>query len=399
MTTPAHDPRSSAPGGLVGPPARTAPFDARPLTEPVDRAEAKRLHEELKRRYPAARPHTATIVVFALVGGVFLLVGVPIVITMISVASSMARSGFGFGAVTLLPGLFVVAAIVFIIARQFGGANKERRYRLHRFAQANAMTYLPVLNAPKLPGMIFRLGSQRRATDLLRGERPRFVEFANYRYTTGSGKDSKTHTWGYVAIHLDTPLPHIVLDARGNNSLFGSNLPATFDRGQRLSLEGDFDRHFTLYCPQGYERDALYLFTPDIMARFMDNAGQLDVEIVDDWLFLYTKRQVSTTDPATWAWLFSVVSALMDKLAQWGRWRDERLAAAAGAVGAHSPAEGGAAGLPVQNPALVRPPKGVARPGQRLQRGVSWGSVIAIGMAVLFWLLQVFGSGFDLLGR
>ena len=93
------------------------------------------------------------------------------------------------------------------------------------------------------------------------------------------------------------PLPHIVLDSTGNNSVFGSNLPVTFDADQLLGLEGDFDRHFSLYCPADYERDALYLFTPDIMARFIDNAAVLDVEIVDDWLFLYGKRQVLHARP------------------------------------------------------------------------------------------------------
>ena len=60
------------------------------------------------------------------------------------------------------------------------------------------------------------------------------------------------------------------------------------------------------------------------MARFIDHAAALDVEIVDDWLFLYGRRAFSTLDPATWAWLFSVVGALLDKFAQWSRWRDER---------------------------------------------------------------------------
>ena len=166
--------------------------------------------------------------------------------------------------------------------------SQERWYRLNRFAEANGMQYIPNLPGPGLPGMIFGVGSARAASDLLRGEQPRFVEFGNYRYTTGSGKNRTTHTWGYVAIKLDVPLPNIVLDATGNNGLFGaSNLAAAFDRDQRLSLEGDFDTYFSLYCPQGYERDALYLFTPDIMARFVDNAAALDVEIVDDWLFLY----------------------------------------------------------------------------------------------------------------
>ena len=124
----------------------------------------------------------------------------------------------------------------------------------------------------------------------MRGDRPRFVEFANYRYTTGSGKNKTTHTWGYVAVKLDVPLPHIVLDAKGNNGIFGSNLPATFDKDQRLSLEGDFDEYFSLYCPQGYEPDALYLFTPDIMARFIDNVRSLSIDPVvvrQNWLKAY----------------------------------------------------------------------------------------------------------------
>src|ERR1044071_8257923 len=128
----------------------------------------------------------------------------------------------------------------------------------------------------------------RRWTGRVRGTRPRFVEFGNYQYTVQSGKNSTTYRWGYVAVKLDVPLPNIVLDALGNNG-FGSNLPASFQRAQRLSLEGDLDQHFTLYCPEGYEQDALYLFTPDIMARFIDHAAELDVEIVDDWMFLYAK--------------------------------------------------------------------------------------------------------------
>ena len=46
----------------------------------------------------------------------------------------------------------------------------------------------------------------------MRGTAPRFVEFANYTYITGSGKNQSTHRWGYVAIKLDVPLPNIVLD-------------------------------------------------------------------------------------------------------------------------------------------------------------------------------------------
>ena len=157
------------------------------------------------------------------------------------------------------------------------------------------------------------------------------------------------------------------------------------------------------------------------MARFIDNAAELDVEIVDDWLFLYGRRQFSTLDPATWAWLFSVVGALLDKFAQWARWRDDRLAAAppsipdadslgaasvaaevAGEVAGTGAVAGGQAAastVPFTPPLdALRPPPGVAAPGRRLQRRVPWLPIIIIGAFALFWILSQAGVFGALLG-
>ena len=338
----------SVPPGDAGS-ASSYPFDARPLVEPVPPGAARAFVQELRRTGRLmSSPFTGVLIVVVIAFVVVVVFG-SVAVTMISaVIGAMGAGVEGGGGTAFVFALFpllvvgIIAAVgisLFVRGARTGG---ERMYRLDGFARANAMQYVPRLDAPALPGMIFSIGNTRHSADLVRGERPRFVEFANYRYTTGSGKNQQTHHWGYVAVKLDTPLPHIVLDATGNNGLFGSNLPLTFDKDQRLSLEGDFDRYFSLYCPADYERDALYLFTPDIMARFIDNAAALDVEIVDDWLFLYAKRDFSTVDPATWAWLFSVVGALLDKFAQWARWRDERLAAAAAAGSPDASAPGAA---------------------------------------------------------
>ncbi|WP_442574290.1 hypothetical protein ACSBPH_10520 [Microbacterium sp. F51-2R] len=393
----------------------SVPFDARPLTEPVDpgavRAHVQRLRASGRtpRVFGSASSVVAIIVVVfvvAIVGGSFVMVFVSVIA---SVISSAGATGWGAGLIAVVPLVIVAGLLALAVFGVIVGTRRqhERWYRLDRFARANAMSYMPVLAAPPLPGMIFGIGSAREARDLVRGEKPRFVEFANYRYTTGSGKNKTTHRWGYVAVKLDVPLPNIVLDATGNDSFLGSNLPASFDRAQRQHLEGDFDEHFALYCPEGYERDALYLFTPDIMARFIDNAAALDVEIVDDWLFLYARRDFSTLDPATWAWLFSVVGALLDKLAQWARWRDDRLRAqgtpwvtdAAAAVdGPSLPSRGSTPGVaaagstPFAAPAaLLRPPPGVAPQGRRLNRRVSWVTIVAMVLVIGFWILSQTG--------
>ena len=93
---------------------------------------------------------------------------------------------------------------------------------------------------------------------------------------------------------------------------------------QRLSLEGGFDRHFQLYCPIGYEADALYLFTPDVMARLLDHVRGFDVEIVDDWLLLVSTDDLVTTRPQDWRDIADAVDALDDRVERWARWQETR---------------------------------------------------------------------------
>lgn len=353
----------------------TPNFEA--LTGPVDPAAVRAYDDELKKApKPAMSGFSKFLGYFVIVAGICLVVGMAGVISNAigqSVSSTNPTLGIVINVITLaiIVGGLVIAVV--LLARRI----RIHRYRLGTFARDNGMTYQPVVADPPLPGMIFSQGHSRQAKDAVSGVASRFVQFANYEFTTGSGKSRTVHKWGYVAVRLGTPLPHIVLDAVGNNGFFGSNLPVAFDRDQRLSLEGDFDKYFILTCPDGYERDALYLFTPDIMARFIDNAAELDVEIVDDWLFFYAKRQFVTLDPATWAWLFSVTGAMSDKLDQWEQWRDERLVA-----------EPASTALPfATTPELVTPPAGVATPGRRLRRRTPWVFVAFGILALVVWFL------------
>ena len=370
---------------MTAPQPRSGPsFDAAPLTDPVDPKAVSAFAAELKSRGASETSLSSVIAIVVMV--LIAAIAVPVLVTtVVSMLTTPGGSGIATIGLLLFCGAAFVGGVIGVIGWRRA---RETRYRLNRFAQANGMSYEGRVASPSLPGMIFSLGSSRLSTDLVRGTRPRFVEFGNYQYTVRSGKNSTTYRWGYVAVKLDVPLPNIVLDAKGNNG-FGSNLPASFQKEQRLSLEGDFDQYFTLYCPEGYERDALYLFSPDIMARFIDNAAELDVEIVDDWVFLYTQRKVSTLDPATWAWLFGAVGALITKFDQWARWRDDRLllesptASAASPVAPHEASDR----LPFAPPAgLLSPPPGVAHQGRRLKRSVQWIPILFVIGIAAFWI-------------
>jgi len=83
-----------------------------------------------------------------------------------------------------------------------------------------------------------------------------------------------------LGVPLPRPLPNIALLRRFDPPF------SRLDPRTAYAMGSEFDEHFTLLCPPGYERDALYLFTPDVMAAMIDDAGAAlwGAEVVDDWL-------------------------------------------------------------------------------------------------------------------
>lgn len=198
--------------------------------------------------------------------------------------------------------------------------------RQDRFARANGLAFSPRDPNPSYPGAIFQLGDSRVAIDHFWAPSGRALDFGNYRYSTGSGRDRTIRTWGFLALRLDRNLPHMLLDSRHNNGLFGSsNVPVSFSKDQVLALEGNFDRSFTLYCPREYERDALYVFTPDLMAILVDEAASFDVEIIDQWMFVYSSTPFQMADPGTLDRLLRIVDTVGAKaLRRTARYSDAR---------------------------------------------------------------------------
>lgn len=305
-----------------------------------------------------------TIILMVVVGFVAISVLVPMVSGILLFVLDGINTASPITIASLLFFVLVIGIFGFAIARvAISGSGKFGRWlRMDRFARANGFTFSPESPNPGYPGAIFQLGDSRKATEHFRTTEGRFLDFGNYQYTTGSGKNRSTRTWGFLAIELDRKLPHMVLDSKANNGLFGgTNLPATFHKEQILSLEGDFDQYFTLYCPKQYERDALYLFTPDLMALLIDHAAPFDVEIVDAWMFVYSSSAFPAAQPAVYQRLLRIVETVGAKtLTQTDRYQDDRAAA------------------PFASNI-------VAPGGTRLKRSVSVGAIILIIVSALIW--------------
>lgn len=334
-------------------------IDYRPLVGPVSRDEVRAFRSHAKANGVDGSPLDVRPLVLAVVLALFLLGVIGSGLRDVISAGTAPPAGM---IVVLIAGLAVIAAGILFAARA-STRKWERWMRLSQFAQANRMHFATSSPDPGYPGMIFTRGDSRRATDHMMSTAGRFFDLGNYQYTTGSGRSRRTSYWGFLAFKLDRNLPNMVLDSRSNNGFFGTNLPESFGRNQVLSLEGDFDKHFTLYAPKEYERDALYLFTPDLMALLIDEASPFDVEIVDDWMFIYSARPFDSLQPASYQRLFSIMATVGAKtLSQSARYSDDRAIA----------------------PGMIAPQ------GARLRRGVSVLSVVAVIGIVAYWIWSLF---------
>lgn len=302
---------------------------------------------------------SGTTIVGLAIGGLF----VGVLTGIFSGASGLAALlGFLF----IMTSIFVLMFGLYRVYMQ----QKERIAKLKAFAQANQLQLRVAVDDPTYPGLMFQVGDNNElqyGLTIPTDGNP--IEIGNYEYTTGSGKNKTTHTFGFMRLKLPRHLPNMVLDAKANNyARMFSNLPTIFDKNQVLQLEGDFNKYFTLFAPQQYERDALYVFTPDVMQALIDYAGDYDLEVVDNDLFLYASRTFDLTSPATLKNLLLLASKLSPEFdTQTNRYADERVNDRSANI--------------------------VAKPGRRLKKSFSWAfALFAVGYIALLTAQDVLPS-------
>jgi hypothetical protein len=180
-----------------------------------------------------------------------------------------------------------------------------RATQLARFAADNGMMFENdrlATDKDRYRGLFFTTAVVRIAASV-RTSTGIDIEIGNRRVIGASSSDQ-----GYIRVGLPKQSVHMMLAPKK-----GIGTPADIQSSQFLSLEGDFDKYFKLYVPQGQERDALYIFTPDVMAQFIDGAYMFFCEIVEDQLYLYSLRPFALTDAGIYEQTMRVLKTILPK--------------------------------------------------------------------------------------
>jgi len=275
-------------------------FNFLPLCSPIKNDDVIKY----KQRYIVSAKNNDTIlvvIIFALTSPVFVIILLAFKIIYLAAISWL---------------LLVAATYGFILGKNKkfqANIDYSKNIHLMNFAEANGMSYTPEIDKPNTDGAVFGYGMSLVSRDVFKSESKEFSEIGNYEYIVGNNTIKR----GYIVVELNRKLPHMVLDSKKNNgNIFGllvNNLPVSFDKEQKQSLEGDFDSYFTLYTPKGYERDALYVFTPDLMMLFIDKINNYDAEVIDDKLYIYSDVSFDFFDRGLFEQLFHIIDTVAQK--------------------------------------------------------------------------------------
>lgn len=258
--------------------------------------------------------HRKTIVVW-LVRAV-VVVGAVTISTLVPVQSRVATLALiGIG------GLAGIQAALVLIARR-------RTRRLESIATEHGLSYSPrTIWAPSTTA-VKGVTNPRLVDSFSRRDGDVTLSIGTLEFGCERSGVQVTERWGLIEWTFESgPLPHLFVQAVGPGS---RSLPAALDSDQRRRLEGDFPRHYALYCRPGAERDALYVLTPELMAALVDRGRAASLEVSRGTLRLYSPYAFDPNDRLAWsdraALIAGVGTKAVERVRRLGRMTDSSAA-------------------------------------------------------------------------
>lgn len=201
--------------------------------------------------------------------------------------------GVGLSLVTLVPHFFIFSLVAVFLMYLFI-ANKMRGYLMQQFAQSLGYTYSDQGDINSVRGSLFSIGHSMNMKDVISGtDKGRPVRIFLYNYTVGYGKNSHTYSYTVLENTFSGVMPHILLHKK---EFFLFETPddfTNFSGSEPLSLEGDFNKYFSLYVEKEFEMEAYEIFTPDVMEELIETSKTLCFEFFQNKLFIYTPKFIN----------------------------------------------------------------------------------------------------------
>lgn len=179
----------------------------------------------------------------------------------------------------------VVMAVVLVAAWRH---EQNRRKKAQAIASAHGLRYLPGPNhPPAVPFQQLSIGRSRQARHTMwREGDPNEAAVFEYRYTTGSGKNSQTHTLTCAVFRTGLRAPHMTLDRQG----FFRGLLQTLGLRDIQVESPQFNDTWHVSCAD--ERFAITVLDPPMINWLMTlgGGGAVEIELLGDRGLAITRK-------------------------------------------------------------------------------------------------------------
>ena len=223
----------------------------------------------------------------------------------------VALQGQWFSAI--MYGIFA-GGLVFL-APKLKAVSNTKDVRFIKFAHMNGLAFGFNEKPSGFGGSGFKVGDDRQITQTLTLKDGSVIGNVTSKYS--SNNKTMIFDWGFARITLEREVPQMLLDGRGENTLMGGVLDYIYNyipSSDALELEGDFNKYFKLYAPRKHHADALYIFTPDVMASLIDSGASYDLELNGRELYIYRNMPFDFTNQSDMVHMTGIIDRIVPEI-------------------------------------------------------------------------------------
>jgi hypothetical protein len=220
----------------------------------------------------------------------------------------------------IFPSLFI--SLIYVICFYVFTRLKMSKDFARRFAAIMGYTFSDEAPFSTVSGDIFKLDNFGQIYDIASGTyRDHPLRIFEYQFSEGSGKSSHTFHYTILEIQFAHPLPemHVMKTATSAEDILTMSraIDAHFSSPMKISLEGDFDKYYSVYAPPDTQIEDLEVMTPDLMESLVDHCDEyqnIGFECHDDKLYLHATGRLNAKRIKDFVALYSLVDILIPKL-------------------------------------------------------------------------------------
>jgi hypothetical protein len=152
-----------------------------------------------------------------------------------------------------------------------------------QFAEVNNFKVQPRLEVTAIvPPTMVKAGNSRTNSEGVSGMVGQTAfDIFWFEFTIGSGKNSHSFSTTIIRLDINAQLPYLFLRAKK-----GLTEGDTSSLKEKLKLEGDFNKFFTVYAEQNSEVDDLVILTPDVMQFLISQDPEYNIEFYTSSLYI-----------------------------------------------------------------------------------------------------------------